>query len=307
MKERPILFSDLEVPGLLEGRKTQTRRVIAPQPAHKQVHDWQGKRLYDGEHRLWWWKDRCWDLLFDSLQDRSELAQFCPFGVTGDRLWGCETFCPYLQTITSGEGIIKDQKCIYRTDDATLVDHHGTWKSGRFMPRWASRITLELTNVRVERLQDISEEDAIAEGCHITLVTQQDLSDLAISDQPPHIKELGKALGCGHFTARYDYMHHWNSINAKPLPVKEQVPNGWMVTHYESFPWSEEDFARLYPMAWKTKLWRGKPLRTVPNPWVWALTFKRLLGPEESQSSTGEEHRPLQDNSSRSDWPWRRF
>ena len=123
MRERPILFSAPMVRAILEGRKTQTRRV-ARTPPHP-VHG----------HRL--------------------AAATCPYGQPGDRLWVRETWGPC------------DGGFCYRADEpegSTAKPDDGRWHPSIHMLREASRITLEVTGVRVERLQSISDDDAIAEG-----------------------------------------------------------------------------------------------------------------------------------------------
>ena len=103
------------------------------------------------------------------------LAQYCPHGKVGDKLWVRETHKLGSPCVLGGAcetevnkpwmGMHPDGKeaCVYRADKS-WGDGFGPWKPSIFMPRWASRITLEITRVRVERLKDISEEDAIAEG-----------------------------------------------------------------------------------------------------------------------------------------------
>ncbi len=155
MKERPILFSAPMIRALLAGTKTQTRRIMNPQPEHLQHYEYKGEVLYDGEHRLWWWKRRWFDLLLDSKHERNQLAYSNPYGAPGDRLWVRET-----HTIVNGSAF-------YRADGPwpQAYGPEPKWKPSIFMPRWASRISLEVTGVRVERLHEITEEDARAEGC----------------------------------------------------------------------------------------------------------------------------------------------
>lgn len=159
MKERPILFSGPMVRAILDGRKTQTRRIINPQP-----HQHTGYPKPWAEHKghgLWtWYYNDCVDgktPLYDAARDSSQVSR-CRFGQPFDRLWVKETFC-YAET---PEG----QKCFaYRADNWTeCPSADGKWKPSIFMPRAASRITIEITAVRVERLQAITEEDAKAEG-----------------------------------------------------------------------------------------------------------------------------------------------
>lgn len=89
----------------------------------------------------------------------------CSFGQPGDRLWVRETWADYTHNIVSnnGVGIASTTRPIYRADDdSSLYDVR--WKPSIHMPRWASRITLEVTEVRVERVQEITEDDVLAEG-----------------------------------------------------------------------------------------------------------------------------------------------
>jgi hypothetical protein len=141
MRERPILFSAPMVRAILEGRKTMTRRVAKLKPWHRI------EEKEDGSH--WPWMEI----------DGADMGHWlpCPYGAPGDRLWVRETFYDPLD----------GQSVMYRADgelDANLWDAGVRWQPSIHMPRRASRITLEITAVRVERLQDISEADAIAEG-----------------------------------------------------------------------------------------------------------------------------------------------
>ena len=150
MKERPILFNAEMVRAILDGRKTQTRRIVKPQPApHLKwagfiVESW--NRLTEGMAQ---WTD-------DLICNKEFQNTPCPFGKPGDRLWVRETFS------TSDKG------WIYKADGHDLSrDLLTRWKPSIHMPRWASRITLEIKSVRVERLQDISEEEALACGFRV--------------------------------------------------------------------------------------------------------------------------------------------
>jgi hypothetical protein len=145
MRERPILFSAPMVRALLTGTKTQTRRVV-------KVHIVASMDPPRGKADVEAWYP------FVELGDGSfvSVTTLCPYGQPGDRLWVRETFSRHVDE--SGFG---SDKTIYRADgerDGML------WTPSIHMPRWASRITLEVTGVRVERLQDISEADAVAEG-----------------------------------------------------------------------------------------------------------------------------------------------
>jgi hypothetical protein len=146
IKERPILFSAPMVRAILEGRKTVIRRALNEQ-ALKNI----GYGVQLGE---------CHELPAEGpLHPNSGgyYNDFCPYGQPGERLWVRETFAIY--------GDQKIHVIHYRADRPCDVGQKGTgYKPSIHMPRWASRILLEITDVRVARLQDISEEQAQAEG-----------------------------------------------------------------------------------------------------------------------------------------------
>lgn len=171
MKEHPILFNTEMVKAILEGRKTQTRRIVKPQPEGATL-----KSHLDGK----WLTKKFNGLVLPQIED---LPMHNPFGQVGDRLWVRETFTQgYGMTLLESEGDDKnavsiiykaDGKEIYKDCSEEVAENWGNWendsddavwKPSIHMPRWASRILLEITNIRVERLQDISEDDAIAEG-----------------------------------------------------------------------------------------------------------------------------------------------
>lgn len=221
MKERPILFSGPMVLAILEGRKTQTRRIVKPQPTTNGLHGVYPDKYNHGPKWGFWLPDnrlteaRLWD---------------CPYGIPGDRLWVRESFQPLL-----AEGVLwKDAD--YKTGlgyapnyvatspvveyiDASHDDEmtpHIT--PSIFMPRWASRITLEITDVRVQRLQDISEEDAIAEGVDFSRnpCGFSDTDHFACCNEYPH-------------TGVNRFMHLWDSINAYKHPWTSN-PWVWALT-----------------------------------------------------------------------------
>ena len=155
MSEKPIIFNGEMVRAILDGRKTQTRRLVKPQPTppawcnHIKPHF-----LDDGGFGF-----------FD--EDIDYKAPYSP----GDHLWVRETWCPVDDTeFGHGEWIDYRATPTYESShpagwDAAPNDPQALkWRPSIHMPRWASRITLEVTGVRVERVQDITEEDAQAEG-----------------------------------------------------------------------------------------------------------------------------------------------
>lgn len=170
MKERPVIFNGEMVRAILDGRKTQTRRLVP---------EWQRPKDYpendDEPHYNWMavaQSDRRWGYgVFGETEEAcaKELSTMapCPFGNAGDRLWVRETFAAF-DADWKHPGKPHDLKdgpwpnVVYPASVAKIPD--GTCRPSIHMPRWASRITLEITAVRVERLNDISEEDAKAEG-----------------------------------------------------------------------------------------------------------------------------------------------
>lgn len=198
MKERPILFNAAMVRAIIEGKKTQTRRVVKPRK----------------------------DLSFGCLLQPHELAgevnagdyMNCPYGKPGDRLWVRETWCGQLDSHTSQLIYNEDgntYKCLYRADGEHVVLDDGDgftkhnkdgseaspWKPSIHMPRDCSRINLEITGVRVERLNDISDADAEAEG--LSKFPHKGDFAYAWKDGDKH----------GHATATGAYRNLWEEIN----------------------------------------------------------------------------------------------
>lgn len=164
VKERPILFSAPMVRAILEGRKTQTRRVVKPQPidGNTKYPGVYPAREYMGPKMTGKWGA----YLGESGAD----FHVSPYGKPGDRLWVRETwqavqswqeYGVWFRDEIDADGAAIEDVC-YRADDPK-PDEIG-WRPSIFMPRRFSRITLEVTGVRVERLGEITEEDAIAEG-----------------------------------------------------------------------------------------------------------------------------------------------
>jgi hypothetical protein len=157
MTERPILFSAPMVRALLDGTKTQTRRALKRQP-------WASCSIEDGNEGES-------PFVYSALHgagpghdvDESRTPCVCPYGQPGDRLWVREAWA---RTYVAQAG---QEWIVYREGDSR-TDYGGPWKPSIHMPRAASRILLEVTGVRIERLQDISEADAYAEGVEPEIV-----------------------------------------------------------------------------------------------------------------------------------------
>lgn len=161
-KERPILFSAPMVRALLDGSKTQTRRIVKMKQS-----DWckeiKGDCWHPNEIAEWRLQDGRW---FGLMGWYTLAFADCPYGQIGDRLWVRENWAFHKMAIGSVED--KDGPFAYAADtfgqQQRLADK---WTPSIHMPRWASRILLEITDIRVERLNDISEADAKAEGVYL--------------------------------------------------------------------------------------------------------------------------------------------
>lgn len=219
-KERPIPFSGPMVRAISEGRKTQTRRAFDERTMNLM------KAAAAAGEVSWFMNE---GLLADN--DLSYIKQFCPYGRPSDLLWVREAW----RTVSdldalSGKEI--EAKCIeagYRKPWAPIryeidgelrnwehistpphgdAPQRGRYRHGRFMPRWASRIVLEITAVRVERLQDISEADALAEGIE-SLTGDKTIYHWDFpKPRPPYAVS-------GYKSARDAYKELWVEINGR--------------------------------------------------------------------------------------------
>lgn len=202
MKERGMIFNGEMVRAILDGRKTQTRRPLK----WKQTRFTEIGEREDGSN--WPWSE-----------DTEKVCDHwhpCPFGAVGDRIWVRETYQGPLFDYEHMESYLEDSSkfekpdfCIYRADGKPAPEFydaddnlHCGWRPSIHMPRWASRITLEITDVRVERLNGISETDAEAEGTNMeALFDSQDCYD-CIADHNM----------TGRPTAKGAFKYLWESI-----------------------------------------------------------------------------------------------
>ncbi|EAT9205132.1 hypothetical protein FXF31_21545 [Salmonella enterica] len=165
MKERGMIFNAEMVNAILSGRKTQTRRPIK----WKQTRFTEIAERDDGS--LWPWAEDC--------ERGGDIWFACPYGEIGDRIWVRETWqvihdhideSSHVEDRTYAPSIPKEKDRYWHTvyaehfGDESREDRGFPWRPAIHMPRWASRILLEITDVRVERLRDLSEEDAKSEG-----------------------------------------------------------------------------------------------------------------------------------------------
>jgi hypothetical protein len=167
MADRPIIFSAPMIRALLDGRKTQTRRIIKPSPEFcgggrsRDPQNWNDPDAWGWEN----YDEGCWDLLSEGYTGR-------PFYAPGDRLWVKEAWrfdvewddCPPRE-FDGADAIHYDADGSQDTSLWGDPFRPGRLRSPIHMPRWASRLTLLVTDVRVQRVQEISRGDAMEEGC----------------------------------------------------------------------------------------------------------------------------------------------
>ncbi|EOE2154626.1 hypothetical protein ACT5NI_003247 [Klebsiella pneumoniae] len=221
MKERGMIFNSEMVLAILDGRKTQTRRIMKEQPV-----------LNGNFYEVF---GSAWSKGMTSIPavPGHSLSTRCPFGAVGDRIWVRETFCPVDDTQYGGEKWVD-----YRATPRYEASHPAGWDSAPndaealkwrpsiHMPRWASRILLEITDVRVERLNAISEEDAQREGVHTEVWDQtvvarnyaaRDEFFQFWSEDMPHYVEMNQLY-------RSSFRSLWESIYGE----ESWKANGWV-------------------------------------------------------------------------------
>jgi hypothetical protein len=232
MTDRPIIFGTEMVRAILDGRKTQTRRIMKIQPPpdalvtvehyHPIVIDRRGDTQPGKE-------------IFGALWDNGDQGLRCRYGQPGDHLWVRETWARH----ASGVDYAADFAAISRPQA-------GPWRPSIHMPRWASRITLRIKDIRVERLQDISEDDATAEGCEARPF-------------PGPWWQGYRDLGDGE-------LFHQQAIGETPpdwmIEPKQMPPTPWLDRS------ARDGFQSIWmglhgPNAWEA------------NPWVWVINFER--------------------------------
>lgn len=223
-KSRPILFSAPMVRAILNGSKTQTRRIVKPQPDET-------SGFSQGPIKCQWYHPTKIDRHGEAYPGEKVFGFAnedngwpCPYGVPGERLWVRETFARIHPALLSHLDPEEDNggnngwSTVFRADGIPFnwKDYGVKWTPSIFMPRRLIRITLEITEIRVERLQDISESDAIAEGCEMD------------SDGMPKEQPHPKCGMIGWDSAVEWYSDLWESINGKGSRAKN--PRVWVIT-----------------------------------------------------------------------------
>lgn len=217
---RGILFCPEMIQAIKEGRKKQTRRVIRPQP----TTDWQGNQ---------------W-LHYNNPKKRLQLNGYTipllAYYKIGETVYVKEAWTPTACFTGIKRALVeykldgqREEKECTETEYFKALNFDREWNTPLFMPEWAARYFHTITDVKAQRVQEISWQEIIAEGVD--------------SGQDIHFQEL------------------WNSINAKPKPVKVKG----VVTHYESYPWEE---------GYREETYRGLPHYIYGNPWEFTYTIK---------------------------------
>jgi len=233
MKERPILFSAPMVRAILNGSKTQTRRVVKPQPSD--AHNFAGFTISSihpsDEGKAVWGRGDTRAMLLDAHRVR------CPYGKPGDQLWVRETWDflpdggpdePNVAMIRYWAGGDMERRVVPPDFNPNIYSYEKK-RPSIHMPRWASRIQLEITNIRVERLQDCSPADAVAEGIELSEQGRCKMYDH--KDGEEHLQYAGKRFTKDPIES---YRSLWLSING---------PGSW-----DANPWVwVVEFRRIKP------------------------------------------------------------
>jgi len=274
MKEKPILFSGPMVNAIIEGRKTVTRRIIKPQPELSATKGmiWKGGAYgitADGDERGALRNfEKCAELnRFHNHKRPDRPHAFSPYGL-GDHLWvretwgtGCrpDPFSGWVDGLEyrADEAYLEDGDVLplYSVDtpeNVSLADYPSGWRPSIHMPRWASRIMLEVTDIKVERLQNITEECAKAEGMFFTDYGRDCFHPL-----------IG---GTGH-VKRYDQNKCSQPVETHPQRA------GWMWRktdhHHDCLHTARMAFANLWNDLGGEGAWAA-------DPFVWVIHFRRI-------------------------------
>ena len=203
MKSTGIMFSSPMIIADLKGIKSQTRRTRGLNKVNENPDDWRllGLRKYGGVAE------------FCDTKTNALYYIKCPYGGVGDEIWIKETFATEKCWDNKPISFLKDAGDVpiwYKTSDPLVANFVpcGRWRSSMFMPKWASRRSHILTNIRCERVQSITEADAIKEG---------------IKEYENHTFGLDDPLCCMGRTPIIAYMRLWDFLNGKKYPWSKNV------------------------------------------------------------------------------------
>lgn len=266
MNARPLIFSLEMVRALLDGRKTQTRRILSTDAADA-MDFMSGSGKYQPEDEpndptpvsIMWGESEDddgnkekpqWLAYMDEYPEVGVQQIGTGYGNIGDLLWVKESYvAPWGKDYMipgGGRGIF------YRADHSKTYESDGKWKTGRFMFRWASRFTLKITNIRVERVQDVSEADAKAEG----LITAEGDG----SKPGPGYKWRGVGYHGGHMSkdglGPCFHTPNWNGSPGCSCVKKGPTPAQCAFRELWDFINAERGY------GW------------IADPWVWVITFE---------------------------------
>jgi hypothetical protein len=251
--EVPILFSTAMVKAILKDKKTKTRRVIKPQPSYSPGY------IGEIQKKKGLIEHICGAITMDELLSR------CPYGEPGDILWVRETW----QQLPSGfDEIPPENWYIYKASDE-LSKECTKWRPSIFMPREACRLFLKVKSIRIEQLQDITEEDAGAEGVDFCCPSQRhgNWKNRWISGYCHNCKYHDpmtgkKKEGCPHYEGGIETRFQWwcGCNNGFELRA-DSIPEPYRFKF--AFVWNE----------------LGQPPFWNQNPWVWVVEFERIKNP----------------------------
>ena len=248
MNEHPILFSTPMVQANMDNRKTMTRRTVGLDEINGNPDGW---NPYIGDFFI----DKKGRVNQKFFNGSYSTHVICPYGQPGDLLWVREAHRK------CDDGIYA-YKADYTEDILNNQLNKGIWKPSLHMPKSAARIWLQVEGIRVERLNDISEEDAMAEGVSWIRRT----SGICFMDY-----RIGEHIF--PFTAKKSFQTLFLSINGKPKPQREFGEKGKIVS-YTAIAWDQEDFDINW--AKYNGKYRQRRLYVTTNPWVWVVKYKVL-------------------------------
>ncbi len=280
IKELPILFSTPMVQAIaVHKNKSQTRRTVGLDEVNQNPDQWTflGMELHPRiETEINTYKVfEGYFAVFANEQEETNLFVKTRYGQPGDLLWVRETISFY-------RGFAEDKKpdapFIYKADkdecgqypcllngETVMVNQREPWKPSIHMPKSAARIWLQNEIVGVERVADISEQDAIAEG--------------VIYDGIGHEWICYDNTTCCFETAKESFRSLWQSINGKPKPSYVKIDGKLDISGYTVFPFdleAAEQFLNLREISLGYREYKNRPLKIIVNPWVWVVKFKVL-------------------------------